>query len=189
MAGRREPAAAAFATVNQWGSTAAGVAEAATRSLAALQLSSAAGDPVRGLGVLAAYETQVAAVAATRAAGLRRHYGRDGPGVAFWEVHADLEADHADWTASALAAAAASPAQVTSAAADGARAWWQFLTNARPRRRSPAARSPRRGPHRPAAPWRLPRDALGGEVLLVGGAPRVPIKIRPEGMVMRGACG
>jgi len=99
----------------------------ATRSLAALQLSSAASDPVRGLGVLAAYETQAAAVAATKAAGLRRHYGIDGPGVAFWDVHADLEADHADWTASALAATAASPAQVTSAAADGARAWWQFL--------------------------------------------------------------
>ena len=36
-------------------------------------------------------------------------------------------ADHADWTASALAVTAASSAQVTSAAADGARAWWQFL--------------------------------------------------------------
>ena len=77
--------------------------------------------------MLAAYETQAAAVAATKAAGLRRHYGIDGPGVAFWDVHADLEADHADWTASALAATAASPAQVTSAAADGARAWSQFL--------------------------------------------------------------
>ena len=32
-----------------------------------------------------------------------------------------------DWTASAPAAAAASPAQVSSAVADGARAWWQFL--------------------------------------------------------------
>jgi hypothetical protein len=31
----------------------------ATRSLTALQLSSAASDPVRGLGVLAAYETQL----------------------------------------------------------------------------------------------------------------------------------
>ena len=99
----------------------------ATRSLTALQLSSAASDPVRGLGVLAAYETQAAAVAATKAAGLRRHYGIAGPGVAFWDVHADLEAEHADWTASALAATAAGPAQVTSAAADGARAWWQFL--------------------------------------------------------------
>jgi len=99
----------------------------ATRSLAALQLSSAASDPVRGLGVLASYETQAAAVAATKAAGLRRHYGIDGPGAAFWDVHAGLEADHADWTASALAATAASPAQVTSAVADGARAWWQFL--------------------------------------------------------------
>ena len=47
--------------------------------------------------------------------------------AAYHDVHADLEADHADWTASALAATAASPAQVTSAAADGARAWWQFL--------------------------------------------------------------
>ena len=64
----------------------------ATRFLAALQLSSAASDPVRGLGVLAAYETQAAAVAATKAAGLRRHYGIDGPGVAFWDVQEDLEA-------------------------------------------------------------------------------------------------
>ena len=99
----------------------------ATRSLTALQLSAAASDPVRGLGVLAAYETQAVAVAVTKAAGLRRHYGIDGRGVAFWDVHADLEADHAGWTGSALAATAASPAQVTSAAADGARAWWQFL--------------------------------------------------------------
>ena len=45
--------------------------------------------------MLAAYETQAAAVAATKAAGLRRHYGIDGPGVAFWDVHADLEADQA----------------------------------------------------------------------------------------------
>ncbi len=43
------------------------------------------------------------------------------------QLAADLKADHADWTASALAATAASSAQVTSAAADGARAWWQFL--------------------------------------------------------------
>ena len=49
------------------------------------------------------------------------------------------------------------------------------------RRRSPAARSPRRGPHGLAARRRLPRDALGGEVLLVGGAPRVPIKIPRRG--------
>ena len=111
--------------------------------------------------MLAAYETQAAAVAATKAAGLRRHYGIDGPGVAFWDVHADLEADHADWTASALAATAASPAQVTSAAADGARAWWQFLderqttaqltghaitaTRAAPARSAPAASARRAG--------------------------------------------
>ena len=75
----------------------------------------------------AAYETEAAAVAATKAAGLRRHDGIDGPCAAFWDAHVDLEADHADWTASALAATAASPAQVTSVAADAARAWWQFL--------------------------------------------------------------
>ena len=32
-------------------------------------------------------------------------------------------------------------------------------------------------------------EALGGELLLVGGAPRVPIKIPPEGMVICGAYG
>jgi hypothetical protein len=75
------------------------------------------------------------------------HPASTGPGVAFWDVHADLEADHADWAASALAATAASPAQVTSAAADGVGAWWHFLND-----RQAAARR------------RLPRDALGGEV-------------------------
>lgn len=99
----------------------------ATRSLVALQLSSAATDPVRALGVLAAYETQAAAVAASKAAGLRCHYGIDGPGAEFWDVHAELEADHGDWSASALAATADSAAQVTSAVAAGASAWWQFL--------------------------------------------------------------
>ena len=41
----------------------------------------------------------------------------------------------------------------------------------------------------PEARRRLPREALGGEFLLAGGAPRVPIKIPPEGMVMCGAYG
>jgi pyrroloquinoline quinone (PQQ) biosynthesis protein C len=99
----------------------------ATQSLVALQLSSAATDPVRALGVLAAYETQAAAVAASKAAGLRCHYGIDGPGAAFWDVHAELEAGHGDWSASALAATADRPAQITSAVAAGASAWWQFL--------------------------------------------------------------
>ena len=52
----------------------------ATRSLIRLQRSSASSDPVRALGVLAAYETQAATVAAAKAAGLRRYYGIDGPG-------------------------------------------------------------------------------------------------------------
>jgi pyrroloquinoline-quinone synthase len=99
----------------------------ATQALIALQHSSAATDPVRALGVLAAYETQAAAVAASKAAGLRGHYGIDGPGAAFWDVHAELEAGHGDWSASALAATADSRAQVTSAVASGASAWWQFL--------------------------------------------------------------
>jgi pyrroloquinoline quinone (PQQ) biosynthesis protein C len=99
----------------------------ATQFLIALQLSSAATGPVRALGVLAAYETQAAAVAASKAAGLRCHYGIDGPGAAFWDVHADLEADHGDWSANALAAIAGNPAQVTTAVAAGACAWWQFL--------------------------------------------------------------
>jgi pyrroloquinoline quinone (PQQ) biosynthesis protein C len=99
----------------------------AAQSLVALQRSSAASDPARALGVLAAYETQAAAVAASKAAGLRCHYGIDGPGAAFWDVHAGLEADHADWSAGALAAIASSAGQITSAVAAGARAWWEFL--------------------------------------------------------------
>ena len=104
----------------------------------ALQLSSAASDPVWVLGVLAAYETQAAAVAATKAAGLRRHYGIDGPA---WRSARGPGSRPRRLTASALAATVASPAQVTSAAADGPAHGGSFSTNARPRRRSSATRS------------------------------------------------
>ena len=97
-------------------------------------------------GELAAYTEQYRRIEAALPEVLRRVASNLPDGPARAAVHANLSdelgrpaphlelfdtfgaaADHADWTASALAVTAASPAQVTSAAADGARAWWQFL--------------------------------------------------------------
>ena len=58
---------------------------------------------------------EVAAVAAAKAAGLRRHYGTDGPGVAFWMCTRTRKRATPTGRPVALAATAASPAQVTSA--------------------------------------------------------------------------
>ena len=83
--------------------------------------------PVAGLAGLAAYETQAAAIAGSKADGLRRWYGIAAGGTEFWDVHATLDAEHGDWTVDALAAAGADPAEVQTAARQGADAWWAFL--------------------------------------------------------------
>ena len=53
--------------------------------------------PAAAIAGLAAYETQAAAIAATKGDGLRRWYGMDAAGTAFWDVHATMDADHGDW--------------------------------------------------------------------------------------------
>ena len=58
--------------------------------------------PVAALSGLAAYETQAAAIAASKADGLHRWYGMDDAGTAFWDVHAAMDADHGDWAVRAL---------------------------------------------------------------------------------------
>lgn len=84
-----------------------------------------AGDAGFALGVLAGYEVQAAEVAATKGAGLQEHYGIDREGAAFWNLHAELEADHAAWT---LAAASdLDEARVIDGARAVAAAWWNFL--------------------------------------------------------------
>ncbi len=99
----------------------------AVSELVELELSAAASDPVAALAMVASYEVQAAAIAATKSAGLTDHYSVDGDGTRFWDVHAQMELDHADWAVEALALLAPDPSQVCSAAVSGAEAWWRFL--------------------------------------------------------------
>jgi pyrroloquinoline-quinone synthase len=98
----------------------------ATRRLLDTYLHVVAAGPAQGLGALTAYEIQAPGIAATKAAGLRAHYGLDASATEFWSVHARMDRDHAAWAIDALAqlpdADAALPA--ARAAAD---AWWEFL--------------------------------------------------------------
>jgi pyrroloquinoline-quinone synthase len=83
--------------------------------------------PAAAVAGLAAYETQAAAIAATKGDGLRRWYGMDAAGTAFWDVHATMDADHGDWAVEALARMDADPAEVADAARRAADAWWALL--------------------------------------------------------------
>ncbi len=83
--------------------------------------------PVAAIAGLAAYETQAAAIAATKGDGLRRWYGLDADGTAFWDVHATMDADHGDWAVEALALLNADPAEVADGARQAANAWWSLL--------------------------------------------------------------
>lgn len=102
-------------------------ASAATSKLTGVQLRSAVADPVVGLAAIAAYEVQAAEIAQSKADGLRRHYGMGSSGTRFWDVHGSLEADHAEWTAEALAGIGASEDTVAAAAREASEAWWAFL--------------------------------------------------------------
>lgn len=100
---------------------------AATAALVALQVSAAGTDPVSALAMIAAYEVQAGAIATSKSAGLAEHYGVDGHGTRFWDVHAAMEADHATWSLDALALLATDEAALSAAAGAGAQAWWAFL--------------------------------------------------------------
>jgi pyrroloquinoline quinone (PQQ) biosynthesis protein C len=84
--------------------------------------------PVNALAMVAAYEVQASDIAASKAEGLRHHYGMDAQGTRFWDVHTSQEAAHADWSIEALADLEADPAVVRAAAQVAADAWWDFLT-------------------------------------------------------------
>jgi pyrroloquinoline quinone (PQQ) biosynthesis protein C len=100
---------------------------AATRQLVHLYRDGAEAGPVEGLAVIAAYETQAAEIARTKAQALRQHHGLDEDDTRFWDVHADMEESHAAWTHDALTQLAASPEVVQRWASRSARAWWSFL--------------------------------------------------------------
>jgi pyrroloquinoline quinone (PQQ) biosynthesis protein C len=106
--------------------TATSPGPAATR-LVDTYLELAAEGPVAALAGLAAYETQAAAIAGSKADGLRHWYGMDPVGTEFWDVHAEMDAIHGDWTVDALARLGADPSEVADAARRGADAWWALL--------------------------------------------------------------
>jgi pyrroloquinoline-quinone synthase len=83
--------------------------------------------PEAALAGLAAYETQAAAIAASKAEGLRRWYGMDAAGTEFWDVHAGMDASHGAWATEALDRMGADPDLVTTSARRGADAWWALL--------------------------------------------------------------
>jgi pyrroloquinoline-quinone synthase len=100
----------------------------ATSALLAAVRQASTTDPLAALAMVAAYEVQAADIAASKAEGLRRHYGLDAEGTRFWDVHTSQEVAHADWSIDALAALEADPALVQAAAKVAADAWWDFLS-------------------------------------------------------------
>jgi pyrroloquinoline quinone (PQQ) biosynthesis protein C len=83
--------------------------------------------PVAALAGLAAYETQASAIAASKGEGLRRWYGVDAAGTEFWDVHAQMDADHGEWALEALRLLGADVDEVADAAGQAADAWWALL--------------------------------------------------------------
>src|ERR1700722_13870387 len=99
-----------------------------TAALLAVVRTTAANDPVAPLAMIAAYEVQAADIAASKGDGLRRHYGFDEEGTAFWDVHRTQEVDHAGWSMEALTALEADLDVVQAAATVSADSWWLFLS-------------------------------------------------------------
>jgi pyrroloquinoline-quinone synthase len=83
--------------------------------------------PVALVAALAAYETQSADIARSKAQGLRARYGLTHEETRFWDVHADMDVEHGAWTLDALADLDADPAVVRAEARAAAEAWWALL--------------------------------------------------------------
>jgi pyrroloquinoline-quinone synthase len=83
--------------------------------------------PVEALAGLWAYESQGAAIASSKADGLRTHYGADSTALAFWDAHWVVEGDHAAWTLDAISMLEPDTDDVSSAARLVGEAWWLFL--------------------------------------------------------------
>src|ERR1700722_6696295 len=123
------PHAALFESFAQAAGAASAVAASpATAALLSAVRAATSTDPVAALAMVAAYEVQAADIAASKADGLRRHYGMDAAGTRFWDVHVTQEVAHADWSIDALDALDADPVAVRAAARIAADAWWDFLS-------------------------------------------------------------
>jgi len=99
-----------------------------TAALLALVRTAVVMNPVAALAMVAAYEVQAADIAASKADGLRVHYGMGPEGTNFWDVHRTQEVEHAGWTMEALEALNADPVVVQAAATVSADSWWLFLS-------------------------------------------------------------
>lgn len=83
--------------------------------------------PASALAGFLAYEAQSADIAASKADGLRRHYGLGDADVSFWDHHAEVETDHAEWARQALASLEGLGEDLVADMRQAADAWWSFL--------------------------------------------------------------
>jgi pyrroloquinoline-quinone synthase len=82
---------------------------------------------VSSLAGLLAYESQGAAVADSKGAGLATHYEAPEEALVFWREHSSIEGEHAEWTFDALDSLNPDPQVVHAAARLVGEAWWAFL--------------------------------------------------------------
>ena len=84
-------------------------------------------DPVEANAVLYAIESAQPTIAQTKLDGLREHYGFEGRGTAYFELHAELDAEHAERARAWLEANADDDDCVVSAAEAALEANWRLL--------------------------------------------------------------
>jgi pyrroloquinoline quinone (PQQ) biosynthesis protein C len=125
--GNPEPHVAAFARFAHAVGAGAAPASPGTERLLDTYQSLTASSGAEGLAAVVAYEMQAPAIASSKASGLRRHYGIDATGTYFWDIHATMDVDHAQWGIEALAALDIPASRVVAAARAAADAWWAFL--------------------------------------------------------------
>jgi pyrroloquinoline quinone (PQQ) biosynthesis protein C len=125
--GNPEPHVAAFTRFADAVGSESAPAAAGTERLLDTYQSLIASSGAEGLAAVVAYEMQAPAIASSKAGGLRRHYGIDATGTYFWDIHATMDVDHAQWGIEALAALDIPESRVVGAARAAADAWWAFL--------------------------------------------------------------
>jgi pyrroloquinoline-quinone synthase len=95
--------------------------------------------PSFALGMIYGYESQTPSVAKTKIEGLRDHYGIDGDGAEYFELHGNIDVTHASELAEAIAMTSdGSIEEAEAGAAMGAEAIWVLLDGVeRVRQQSP----------------------------------------------------
>jgi pyrroloquinoline-quinone synthase len=99
----------------------------AMRRLLATYQAAVADGPATGMAAILAYEAQAPDVSETKAAGLREHYGMSDAAVKFWDVHGEVDREHAEWALATVAGMSDDEPAVSAAMRNAACAWWAFL--------------------------------------------------------------